>query len=158
RDRRLRPLGATVVGTVGAYLLLGGKSYYAGPALLFALAAGSVPFDRWATRRRLQIVGAAFVLLLILLLPLGLPVLSLHAAIQHGIVKTRTDYQDELGWPTLTRQVGRLARDSDVVLASNYGEAGALELFGHNLPPIASGDVSFRHWRPIVAGRAALLV
>src|SRR5262249_28257665 len=93
RDRRLRPLRATVIGTVLAYLLLNGKSYYAGPVLLFALAAGSVPFDRWATRRRLQIIGAAFVVLLMLLLPLGLPVLSLHAAIQHGIVKTRSDYQ-----------------------------------------------------------------
>ena len=37
-------------------------------------------------------------------------------------------------------------------------EAGALELFGHALPPVASGDVSFRYWRPAVAGRAALLV
>jgi 4-amino-4-deoxy-L-arabinose transferase-like glycosyltransferase len=158
RDRRLRALGATVVGTVAAYLLLGGKSYYAGPVLLFALAAGAVALDRWATRRRLQIIGAAFVVLLMPLLPVELPVLGLHTAIQHGIVKTRSDFQDELGWPTLARQVGTLARGSDVVLASNYGEAGALELFGHELPLIASGDVSFRYWRPAVADRAALLV
>jgi len=73
-------------------------------------------------------------------------------------VKARSDYQDELGWPALARQVERLAPGSDVVLASNYGEAGALQLFGHALPPVASGDVSFRYWRPAVAGRAALLV
>jgi hypothetical protein len=35
--------------------------------LLFALAAGAVPFDGWATRRRLRRVGAAFVALLVLL-------------------------------------------------------------------------------------------
>ena len=43
RDRALRPLGWTVVGTVVAYLVLGGKSYYALPVVLFALAAGAVP-------------------------------------------------------------------------------------------------------------------
>ena len=55
RDRALRPLGWTVVGTVVAYFVLGGKSYYALPVLLFALAAGAIPLDRWATRRRLQL-------------------------------------------------------------------------------------------------------
>jgi 4-amino-4-deoxy-L-arabinose transferase-like glycosyltransferase len=40
RERALRPLGATVVGTVVAYFLLGGKSYYALPVVLFALAVG----------------------------------------------------------------------------------------------------------------------
>ena len=158
RDRRLRPLGATVLGTVVAYFLLGGKSYYAMPAGLFALAAGVPPFERWATRRRLQTIGAAFAVLLLVLLPVALPVLPLHTAIRLGVVKARSDYQDELGWPALARQVDRLAPGSDVVLASNYGEAGALELFGHNLPPIASGHVSFRYWRPAVGGRAALLV
>lgn len=58
RDRRLRPLGLTVVGVPVAYFLLGGKSYYAGPVVLFALAAGAVPLARWATRRlRLAAVG-----------------------------------------------------------------------------------------------------
>ena len=61
RDRALRPLGWTIVGTVVAYFVLGGKSYYALPVLLFALAAGAIPLDRWATRRRLQLAGAVFV-------------------------------------------------------------------------------------------------
>jgi len=37
-------------------------------------------------------------------------------------------------------------------------EAGALELFGRGLPPVASADVTFRYWRPPVAGRHAILV
>jgi hypothetical protein len=159
RDRVLRPLGATIVATVAAYFALGGKSYYAMPAVLFALAAGAVSFDRWATRRTLQVIGAAFFAVIVALLPLGLPILPLHAAIRHGVVKARSDYQDELGWPALAHQVGRFASGRDVVLASNYGEAGALELFGRRLPPVASPDVTFRYWRPPdVAGRAALLV
>jgi 4-amino-4-deoxy-L-arabinose transferase-like glycosyltransferase len=158
RDRTLRPLGATVIGTAIAYLVLGGKSYYALPTVLFALAAGAVPFERWATRRRLQVVGAAFVVLLIGLLPIGLPVLPLHTADRLGILAARSDYKDEIGWPELASNVGRHAASVNVVLVSNYGEAGALDLFGRHLPPVASGEVTFRYWRPTVAGRRALLV
>jgi 4-amino-4-deoxy-L-arabinose transferase-like glycosyltransferase len=158
RDRRLRPLGWTVVGTALAYLVLGGKSYYAAPAVLFALAAGAVPFERWATPRRLRIVGTAFVAFLVILLPLGLPVLPLRTADRLGVVKARSDYQDEVGWHALAHRVEGLARGTDVVVTLNYGEAGALELFGRDLPPVASGDVTFRYWRPKVDGRRALLV
>src|SRR5205085_2375620 len=82
-----------------------------------------------------------FAALFLVVLPIGLPVLPLQTAIKHGIVKARSDYQDELGWPALARNVQRLAGGADVVLASNYGEAGALELFGRDLPPVAAGDV-----------------
>lgn len=158
RDRALRPLGWTVVGTVVAYLALGGKSYYALPVVLFALAAGAVPFARWATGRRLATAAAAFVVLDVALLPIGLPVLPLRTADRLGIVKMRSDYQDEIGWPGLVRRVEAAAPGSDVVLARNYGEAGALELFGRGLPPVASAAVTFRFWRPDVAGRSAVLV
>ena len=87
-----------------------------------------------------------------------LPVYPLQTAIRHGVVKARSDYQDELGWPALAAHVGRLAQGADVIVASNYGEAGALDLFGHGLPPVASTDVTFRYWRPSVAGRRAVLV
>ena len=40
----------------------------------------------------------------------------------------------------------------------NYGEAGALELFGRGLPPVASAAVTLRYWRPAVVGRRAILV
>jgi Dolichyl-phosphate-mannose-protein mannosyltransferase len=158
RDPVLRPLGWTVVGTVGAYFVLGGKSYYALPVLLFALAAGAIPLDRWATRRRLQVAGAAFVATGLLLLPLALPVLPLHTAVRLGVIKARGDYQSEIGWPAYVRLVERRAVDADVIVADNYGEAGALELFGHGLPPVASTDVTMRYWRPQVAGRQALVI
>jgi hypothetical protein len=158
RDRRLRPLGWTVVGTVLAYLVLGGKSYYALPVVLFALAAGALPFDRWASPRRLRVVGTVFVVSLVVLLPIGLPVLPLDTANRVGVVAARSDYQDEVGWHRLARDVERAAGGADVVVALNYGEAGALELFGRGLPPIASGHVTFRYWRPQVVGRRAVLV
>lgn len=158
RDRALRPLGWTIVGTVAAYLVLGGKSYYALPVILFGLAAGAVPLDRWASSRRLWIASGAFVVLLVALLPLMLPVLPLGTADRLGVVEARSDYQDEVGWPRLARDVERHAGGADVIVALNYGEAGALELFGRGLPPVASAHVSFRYWRPDVSGRNALLV
>jgi hypothetical protein len=148
----VRPLGWTVVGTVVAYFVLGGKSYYAMPVLLFALAAGAIPLDRWATRRRLQLAGAVFVAIGLVSLPIALPVLPLHTALAHGVVKARSDYQSEIGWPAYVRQVERRTEGADVIVANNYGEAGALELFGRCLPPVASADVTMRYWRPQVAG------
>ena len=158
RNRAVRPLGWTVVGTVLAYLVLGGKSYYALPVLVFALAAGAIPLDRWLTRRRLLAVGICFVAVDLFVVPLVLPVLPLHTAVRLGIIKARDDYQSEIGWPAYVRQVERHARGADVIVAQNYGEAGALELFGRGLPPVASADVTMRYWRPSVTGRHALVI
>ena len=158
RDRVLRPLGWTVVGTVVAYFVLGGKSYYALPVVVFALAAGSIPLERWLTRRRLAIAGVAFVVVDVVALPILLPVLPLTTAERHGIVSARSDYQSEIGWPEYVRQVERLSGGADLIVAANYGEAGALELFGQRLPPVASVDVTMRYWRPAVSGRRALLI
>jgi 4-amino-4-deoxy-L-arabinose transferase-like glycosyltransferase len=158
RDRALRPFGWTVIGVVLAYFVLGGKSYYALPVAMFALAAGSLPLDGWATPRRLRIAGTAFVLLLVILLPVGLPVLPVKTADEVGVMKARSDFQDEVGWHQLARTVEGVAPGSDVIVANNYGEAGALILFGHGLPPVASGDVTMRYWRPDVAGRRALVI
>jgi 4-amino-4-deoxy-L-arabinose transferase-like glycosyltransferase len=158
RNRALRPLGWTVAGTVVAYFVLGGKSYYALPVVLLALAAGAIPLDRWATRRRLRVAGAVFAVTGLLVLPLALPVLPLNTAVRLGIVKARSDYQSEVGWPAYVRLVERHAAGTDVIVADNYGEAGALELFGRGLPPVASADVTMRYWRPQVEGRRALVV
>jgi Dolichyl-phosphate-mannose-protein mannosyltransferase len=158
RNRVVRPLGWTVAGTVVAYFVLGGKSYYGLPAILFAVAAGAIPFERWATRRRLWAVGVAYVAVGLLVLPIALPVLPLKTAERVGVIDARGDYGSEIGWPSFVRTVERHAAGADVILAQNYGEAGALELFGRGLPPVASGHVTFRYWRPDVTGRQALLV
>ncbi|HEY8030488.1 MAG TPA: glycosyltransferase family 39 protein [Gaiellaceae bacterium] len=158
RLRAVRPLAWTVVGSVVAYFVLGGKSYYAAPEVLFALAAGSVPFEAWATRRRLWVAGAAYGAVFLVALPIAVPILPLKTANAHGVIKDRSDYQDEIGWPQLVRTVEQHATGADVVLASNYGEAGALDLFGRGLPPVATPDVTFRYWRPAVTGRNAVLV
>ena len=158
RRPELRALALVPPVALIAYFLLGGKSYYALPVVMFAVACGAVSFDRWANTKRLRLVGAAFIAILAVALPIGLPVLPLKTASALGILDARPDYQDEVGWPQLAASVERLANSSDVVLTRNYGEAGALEMFGNGLPPVASAHVSFRYWRPRVRGRRALLV
>jgi hypothetical protein len=158
RRVELRPLALVPPAALVAYFLLGGKSYYALPVVMFAVACGAVSFDRWADTRRLRLVGAAFVAILVVALPIGVPVLPLKTASALGVLDARHDYRDEVGWPELAANVARLAQRSDVVLTRNYGEAGALEMFGRGLPPIASAHVTFRYWRPAVRGRRALLV
>lgn len=153
--RRLpRPLAWVAPGTALLFFALNGKSYYAAPALLFALAAGAVAVEH----RRLLVPAVVYAGLLVATLPLGLPVLPQRTAIQHGLMKARSDYKDELGWPQLARTVEGASAGADVVIARNYGEAGALVVFGRGLPPVASGHVSFRYWRPHVSGRRAVLV
>jgi hypothetical protein len=118
-----------------------------------------VRFDTWAVGKRLRRVAVAFFALLVIMLPVGLPVFPLKTADRLGILKARSDYQDEIGWPQLAADVRGLSHGRDVVLVRNYGEAGALELFGGRaVPPVASGHVTFRYWRPNVDGRRALLV
>jgi hypothetical protein len=158
RDPLVRPFGWMVIGVVVAYFALGGKSYYAMPVMLFALAAGSLPLDAWATPRRLRRWGIAFAVLLLVLMPVGLPVLPLQTADSAGVLKARSDYQDEVGWHALAQNVEGVSNGANVVVTDNYGEAGALILFGHGLPPVASPDVTMTYWRPDVSGRQAVLV
>jgi Dolichyl-phosphate-mannose-protein mannosyltransferase len=158
RNRLVRPLGWTVAGTVVAYFVLGGKSYYGLPAITFAIAAGAIPFERWATRRRLRLAGSVYVASTLLLLPIMLPVLPLATAQRLHVISARSDYQSEIGWPAFVRTVERHARGTSVIVTQNYGEAGALDVLGHGLPPVATGHVTFRYWRPTVSGRQALVV
>ena len=39
-------------------------------------------------------------------------------------------------------------RADGAILARNYGEASALQLYGRGLPPILSGHLTWQYWRP----------
>lgn len=158
RNPALRPFGWMVPAVVLAYFVLGGKSYYALPVMLFALAVGALPLDAWLTPPRLRRAVAAFALMLVCLLPIGLPVLPVKTAEKLHLMDARPDYADELNWPQLAHTVEGASRSADLVLAENYGEAGALFVFGRGLPPVASGQVTMRYWRPRVTGRRAVVV
>jgi hypothetical protein len=65
-----------------------------------------------------------------------------------------------IGWPALVRTVDRAVADADaaVVVTANYGEAGALDWYGSDVP-VVSGHNGYAAWGPPqdVAGPAVLV-
>jgi len=90
-------------------------------------------------------------------LPVAIPVLPASVLRTVPMQKINYDLAESIGWP---RQVALIAseyrelparlRTHTTVLAGNYGEAGALERYGHGdgLPTAFSGANSFWLWGP----------
>ena len=174
--RPFRPVGWSIA--VAFVLLLAGqaKPYYAGPLYPTLFAAGSVVLERGPQGLKGEILQAATVALVfaffLLVLPLGIPVLPPleMAAYARSLgvteaVKTNTgevgalpqDYADMLGWKEQAEAVARVyrgltphQRERTVLVAGNYGEAGALDLYGPRLglPPVVSPAGSYWFFGP----------
>jgi hypothetical protein len=91
---------------------------------------------------------------LALVLPLVVPVLPVRQLVSTG-TWDRSFWKDELGWRELTAQTAAAWRSrspgeraAGAIVAKNYGEAGALALYGPaaGLPPPLSGHLSFQYW------------
>ncbi|MFN2521246.1 MAG: hypothetical protein ABR525_09390, partial [Candidatus Limnocylindria bacterium] len=73
---------------------------------------------------------------------------------------------EQIGWPELVASVETVAeglpprdRERAAVLTLNYGEAGALTLFGGPaMPPVYSGHNSFVDWGPPDDGRDLVIL
>jgi hypothetical protein len=124
---------------------------------------------RWA---RMRLVAAALLVALYgaATLPFGLPLLPPEAMARYAATlgtgtETNTggrlalpqDYADMLGWPELVgatahawQQIPADARPGAALLAGNYGQAGALALYGPRLglPPVVSPAGSFWFFGP----------
>ncbi|HEX7132960.1 MAG TPA: glycosyltransferase family 39 protein [Iamia sp.] len=163
RDAATRPLGIGLVLVGPAWLLAGGKAYYAAPLVIGAFAAGAV---RWEERtagcpnRRLPAALAASALLAA---PIIAPFLPTEAMVDAGLDEVREDYAEMLGWPELAAAVDGAAASTGatVVVASNYGVAGAVERFGTRPGvEVVSGHLQWRYWTPsdrALAAESALL-
>lgn len=162
RRERLRPLALVPPLVTVFFLLERGRAYYPLPADAIAVAAGVVGLAAWlrAGGRRRLLVLAPLVLLhaatLALAAPIVLPVRSTSSMIASGVWK-QSFYKDEIGWPELADQTARAWRSltpaqraNGAIVASNYGEASALEYYGpaRGLPAPLSGHLSWQYWRP----------
>jgi hypothetical protein len=169
RFQRYRGLGWSCLGAFALLLLLQGKPYYLGPVYPALFGAGAVLLERSALR---WVAGLLILGFGAAILPLGVPILppadmAAYAARIGATEALRTntgeldrlpqDYADMLGWE---RQVEAVAgvyhglpeaeRRVAVIVAGNYGQAGAIDFFGprHDLPPAVSPAGSYWFFGP----------
>ena len=166
RRERFRAAAVTVIAVELLFFAVGGKAYYPAPIYPLAYAAGSLWFveairQRWVQR----LLAAAAVVVTLVLLPIGLPILSAQAMADSGIWRARKDFADMYGWPELVQQVTSVyaglpssERTSAMILAGNYGEAGALDLYGRGLPPVVSAHLTYYYWAPAHMSPSTVIV
>lgn len=156
-------------------LIMRGKAYYAAPIYPALLAAGGVAVETLVPRLR-NLVAAAIAIVLVvagaIVLPLGLPVVPPEPMARYssrlGITSAMTtnvgvvlplpqDYADMLGWEEQVAAVARVyhalppeKRTVAIIVAGNYGEAGALDFYGprYGLPRAISTAGSYWFFGP----------
>jgi len=154
RSPSRRPLALAAAFVLAIFFVTGGKSYYAAPVLALLVPAGAVTAERLTGKWRRWIpaaLAAAAAVYLLGALPQVLPVRSEREMASSGLWDDRSDYADEVGWPELARQAARAYRSaggSGAVVTRNYGEAGAINLYGPDLglPTALSRHVTHRYW------------
>jgi dolichyl-phosphate-mannose-protein mannosyltransferase len=187
-SRRLAKWRALGVAFVAVFLLLvvSGKSRvgYLAPAFPPLFAAGAAFADDWLSARFWAYPVCAGVIILggAVAVPFAVPVLPVYEYERYAerlgqsprseenkeIGALPQYYADMFGWKELTENVavvyGTLTdeeRREAAIYASNYGEAGAIELFGPeaHLPVPISGHNNYWLWGPRGAsGRVVILV
>lgn len=172
--RPWRSLGVLVLVVAGAFVVGGAKDHYLAPLHGLLVAAGAVAVERrigeQGARLLVPLAALAMAVLGLVVLPIGAPVLTpagtsqyLQELGQAGATRTNRgtqlalpqDYADMLGWRELanaTRDVFDALpadeRTRAMVLATNYGRAGALARYGPalGLPRVVSRNGDFYHW------------
>jgi hypothetical protein len=176
RERTTRFLGYAYIVLILEMIVLHGKHYYPADVYPILIAAGGVAVERWIGSVVLRtIVTAGIAAVGIALVPFSLPVLGeeqmisyeahvnnvLHisrasiATEHHKDAKLPSDWADMHGWPELAVAVAGVynALPADqkaqaAIVASNYGEAAAIDFFGkqYGLPPALSGHNNYWLW------------
>jgi hypothetical protein len=154
-----RPVAWMFIVPFVLFLIAKGRGYYMAPAYPMLLAAGAVAFERWATASSLMAArsgwlrAATFALMAIggmAVVTVALPLAPVNSAWWNRI--DDSDFKEEIGWPELTGEVARIwnslpgeEKSRTAILASNYGEAGAVDLYGPalGLPQAISGVNSY---------------
>ena len=162
RLRWCRSIGWAYVVLTVVFIATGGKAYYIAGMFAVLLAVGAQPTVERMKRNQSTLtrvaVGAAFVLSTgsaIITLPL-IPVHSLHNT---PVVDANYDAGETVGWPTYVREIASVYRPGEVILTSNYGEAGAVGRFGGalGLPEAFSGQTGYWYWGPPPEGADRVL-
>ena len=156
---RFRTLGWMYIVPLLLFVIAKGRGYYLAGAYPMLYAAGSVWGEQrlaslrrpWASMTRV-LAWTALAADIVMVAALALPLAPVNSKWWRITNKINDDFREEIGWPELVETVARI-RDSLPaedrgrmgILAGNYGEAGAINLYGarYGLPPAISGINSF---------------
>lgn len=140
RPLRFLPVAFAVVI---AFVFIGGTQFYYTTGVLAVLVAvGSVPVAEWvAAGGRRALMSVALVVNAVGCALAALPLMPVETLGASGLTTLNSAAGDQVGWEQYTSQVREAvaAADADVVITSNYGEAGALDRFGSGGIPVVSG-------------------
>lgn len=152
-------IGWLYILTLLLYYYLHGRDYYEAPAYPMLLAAGAVLADLWLARvSRVWArvwkgaVGVTLAAGGLIAAAVVLPAAPVNSQWWDFASDKNGDLREEIGWPELAQTVagirdGLPAHDRERlgILAGNYGEAGALNLYGpaYGLPQAISGIDSY---------------
>ncbi|HXP85206.1 MAG TPA: glycosyltransferase family 39 protein [Bryobacteraceae bacterium] len=149
--RDFRALGWVFVLVLGLFAVARGRDYYMAPAYPILLVAGAVAAEQWSRVAR-GLTWAALAGGAALSAAFAMPLAPVNSAWWNIMDKNNGDMREEIGWPELVEAVAQV-RDSlpaeeraqAVILAGNYGEAGAVDLLGprFGLPRAISGINSY---------------
>lgn len=175
QGRRYAVLFWGFLSVLGCMLVLRGKFYYVAPVYPLVFAPGAIFFDRLTATRNLRWFRPAYALIMFLvgalLAPTAIPVLSIQNYIAYtktlGIQQQKFENQpqsqlpqifaDMVGWEDRVRLVATYVHSLPpaeqkvtAIGASNYGDAGAVDLFGpkYGLPKAISSANNFWIWGP----------
>jgi 4-amino-4-deoxy-L-arabinose transferase-like glycosyltransferase len=156
---RYRVLAWLYVVPLLLFLLAHGRGYYLAPAYPMLLAAGAVACEGWLAGMRPRVAAGlcstAWVLLVLAIVTsaaIGLPLAPIDSAGWRISRKAHDNFAEQIGWPEYVAQVADIyralppdERAHASIFANNYGEAGAIELYGprYGLPPAISPVNSF---------------
>jgi hypothetical protein len=144
--RRYRLIGWTFVVTFTLFAVAGARSYYTAPLYPMLLAAGSVLLEallRPAPRASRIVYRAQWISIAvsgIAVALLTMPITPRDSAAWRFANQAHDQFREEVGWPELAQAVARVydslpldQRQTTGILTGNYGEGGALNLYG---PPL----------------------
>lgn len=133
---RYRVLGWTFVATLALFAAVHARDYYSAPLYPMLLAAGAVLSQQWPRWAR-GLNWAGLAVALIAGIAFLLPVAPIGSRWFNVEMRANGDLREEIGWPELVDRIAQI-RDSlpapehasAGILTGNYGEAGAVDLYG----------------------------
>lgn len=169
--RPVRFLAPTFPVLLALVFVMGAQFYYPFGVLAVLFAAGCVPVSEWIARSvrwRRPVVVAGVALNAAVCAVLGLPLIPLSALGDTPVPGINQVAQDSVGWPVYVRQIAGVYatlppadRSRAVIVASNYGEAGAVDRYGsrYHVPRAYSGhNELYYQARPPDSATMAIMV